>query len=329
MAKKQFTGRKKKLRIGRILVLILTIILIYRFANSETEIETVGEKISIKEAVDKVEIEEATKEELIEPEELEQEVLLTEVNIALIDKEIQTYLEESGISSSSVAYAVEDLTNNNSIFQNEEELYTAASIYKLPLAMLYYDKIAEGEIQINQTYQYLESYNEDVGVLASNYSEGDYISLKYILEVLIVNSDNTAGHMLFESLGGWRTYLTDRNKYSDYEYGEEFFEEANNQISTSYMNDTLRYLYDNSDKYEMLLSNMKTATRNMYLDVEIDSPTAQKYGMYGSALNAAGIVYAENPYSICVLTSAGMDKGQEIIANINEICYSYFNEKLN
>ena len=62
-------------------------------------------------------------------------------------KDIEAYFQENGIDHEKVAYCITDLEHNIKYSMNEKDEFIAASIYKLPLAMLYYDKVANEEIK--------------------------------------------------------------------------------------------------------------------------------------------------------------------------------------
>ena len=56
-----------------------------------------------------------------------------------LDERNQAYLTANGISSASVQYSIEDLTTHERFTKDAQMDVTAASVYKLPLAMLYYE----------------------------------------------------------------------------------------------------------------------------------------------------------------------------------------------
>ena len=58
-----------------------------------------------------------------------------------LEKDIEAHFQENGIDHEKVAYCITDLEHNIKYSMNEKDEFIAASIYKLPLAMLYYDKL--------------------------------------------------------------------------------------------------------------------------------------------------------------------------------------------
>lgn len=236
-------------------------------------------------------------------------------------KDIEAYFQENGIDHEKVAYCITDLEHNIKYSMNEKDEFIAASIYKLPLAMLYYDKVNDGEYTLDSTFTYSGYMHEDAGVISSNYGIGSQIPLSDLLDDLIEYSDNDAGHILYENLGGWKEYKEAMTKYTD-SISENYYT-MDNVTTANTMNDVVTYLYDHKEDYKGLIKNMEEAEPGEYLDRDTQLSMPQKYGMYDSALNSVGFVECNTSYSIVVLTSLG-DKGADVMANINRIAYEHF-----
>lgn len=236
-------------------------------------------------------------------------------------KDIEAYFQENGIDHEKVAYCITDLEHNIKYSMNEKDEFIAASIYKLPLAMLYYDKVNEGEYTLDSTFTYSGYMHEDAGVISSDYGIGSQVPLSDLLNDLIIYSDNDAGHILYENLGGWKEYKEAMTKYTD-SISENYYT-MDNVTTANTMNDVVTYLYDHKEDYKGLIKNMEEAEPGEYLDRDTQLSMPQKYGMYDSALNSVGIVECNTSYSIVVLTSLG-DKGADVMANINRIAYEHF-----
>ena len=236
-------------------------------------------------------------------------------------KDIEVYFQENGIDHEKVAYCITDLEHNIKYSMNEKDEFIAASIYKLPLAMLYYDKVNDGEYTLDSTFTYSGYMHEDAGVVSSNYGIGSQIPLSDLLDDLIEYSDNDAGHILYENLGGWKEYKEAMTKYTD-SISENYYTEDNVSTANT-MNDVVTYLYEHKEDYKDLIENMEKAEPGEYLDRDTQLSMPQKYGMYDSALNSVGFVECNTPYSIVVLTDLG-DKGADVTANINRIAYERF-----
>lgn len=236
-------------------------------------------------------------------------------------KDIEAYFQENGIDHEKVAYCITDLEHNIKYSMNEKDEFIAASIYKLPLAMLYYDKVNEGEYTLDSTFTYSGYMHEDAGVISSDYGIGSQVPLSDLLNDLIIYSDNDAGHILYENLGGWKEYKEAMTKYTD-SISENYYT-MDNVTTANTMNDVVTYLYDHKEDYKGLIKKMEEAESGEYLDRDTQLSMPQKYGMYDSALNSVGFVECNTSYSIVVLTSLG-DKGADVMANINRIAYEHF-----
>lgn len=236
-------------------------------------------------------------------------------------KDIEAYFQENGIDHEKVAYCITDLEHNIKYSMNEKDEFIAASIYKLPLAMLYYDKVNEGEYTLDSTFTYSGYMHEDAGVISSDYGIGSQVPLSDLLNDLIIYSDNDAGHILYENLGGWKEYKEAMTKYTD-SISENYYT-MDNVTTANTMNDVVTYLYYHKEDYKGLIKNMEEAEPGEYLDRDTQLSMPQKYGMYDSALNSVGFVECNTSYSIVVLTSLG-DKGADVMANINRIAYEHF-----
>ena len=236
-------------------------------------------------------------------------------------KDIEAYFQENGIDHEKVAYCITDLEHNIKYSMNEKDEFIAASIYKLPLAMLYYDKVNDGEYTLESTITYSGYMQEDAGVVSSNYGIGSQFPLSDLLNDLIIYSDNDAGHILYENLGGWKEYKEAMTKYTD-SISENYYT-MDNVTTVNTMNDVVTYLYDHKEDYKGLIKNMEEAEPGEYLDRDTQLSMPQKYGMYDYTLNSVGFVECNTSYSIVVLTSLG-DKGTDVMANINRIAYEHF-----
>ena len=236
-------------------------------------------------------------------------------------KDIEAYFQENGLDHEKVAYCITDLEHNIKYSMNEKDEFIAASIYKLPLAMLYYDKVNEGEYTLDSTFTYSGYMHEDAGVISSDYGIGSQVPLSDLLNDLIIYSDNDAGHILYENLGGWKEYKEAMTKYTD-SISENYYT-MDNVTTANTMNDVVTYLYDHKEDYKGLIKNMEEAEPGEYLDRDTQLSMPQKYGMYDSALNSVGFVECNTSFSIVVLTSLG-DKGADVMANINRIAYEHF-----
>lgn len=288
------------------IVIIAIVIIIICIYNTNKKQETQNQK-------NEQEIEtsiETSVEEIIEEEVIE-ETIDTEV-----EQLINEIKEKNNLNENNFYFFYYNLEEKKYYFYNANTYFTAASTIKVPVAMLYYDKIETGELSLSDTLMYNSGdYETGGGSTAVNYSVGERIPVSYLLEQTIVNSDNTALNILMHNIG-YKKCKEELAKYSDIELPEDFY--TSNIANVEYYYDVLQHLYQNSEKYTELIGYMKKSSGGMYLKANLPQyDVAHKYGSYNGYVHDYGIIYGQNTYLIGVLTK-GIENASELIANIGE-----------
>jgi len=187
-----------------------------------------------------------------------------------------------GLSNANFSMSYE-LSDGSLRYDFAENIFrVAASTYKLPLNLYYYDLEQSGQIPSTEVI-------------------GGW-PLSTIHRESIVNSNNEMSEALFARLGSVMHYRELMTQYCDQVYPNEYYIE--NKLNSAYMIPVLRRIYENSDKYSELISYMKEATPGRYFKNNSDNTVvAHKYGYYGGATNDVGIIYAQTPYFLSVYTA--------------------------
>lgn len=206
---------KNKLKVKRILQLIMVILLAIiciKIINSDNEDkEKLGETLEKTEEVamaSSTETNNSEESNINEYEIIESESSkLKTYEIIREDNEVKNYIESvmtrNGLSKENFGFFYYNVDIGSRYFFNEDNWFTAGSTIKVALAMMYYDKINDGEVTKNTTYKYSsDDYEEGDGLTDYTYSVGDSIPLSFLLEQMIINSDNTATNIL---ISGMRT----------------------------------------------------------------------------------------------------------------------------
>ena len=239
----------------------------------------------------------------------EEEIYLTPLaeEYGLLDKPLSEimdqFMEEYGLSSDnfSMCYYA---TGSGEYYGFAETTYrVAASLYKLPLNMYYYDMEWDGKISPDS---YIDGY-----------------SLKKMHYETIVNSNNDMAISMLYNLGSFRQYRQKMTKYCDMEYANAYY--ADNNINAWYMLSTLGVLYQNPEKYADLTANMKKSAKGQYFQRYVtDYEIAHKYGYFEGAINDCGIIYTPEPF---LLTAFTVDKtyGDSILGRLCELLTEYTN----
>lgn len=228
---------------------------------------------------------------------------LTQAKVnALVEKMLEKYDMERELCG----IAFETLDGRLRYQLNGDEDFVAASLYKVPLALLYYDALNAGDLDADTALYYGEDMYEDGGVIASCYGFGDEVPLTDLLDNVITNSDNTAGHILFENLGGWGAFKESIAVYGPDHATSEAFYGSDNYLSPNYMNDVMRRIASSPGQYRTLCENMRDSQPENYLNLNLSRPIPQKYGALEAEVNASGFnLDVTVPYVVTIMTAQG------------------------
>lgn len=197
------------------------------------------------------------------------------------------FFAEHGTNPETVACGWCNTVTGEEQYHNGDQYMVSGSMYKVPMNMIFTEKVHNGEI----------TWNTFVG--AYRY--------EYALHATIVDSNNEVARSMWDYLGGYQSY---RHLLAPY-MGEDpdtvdqkFYE--NNFSTPRQMIYALKLLATESERFPRLLDEMKQAEPNKYFkERPHDCEIAQKYGYYpdpsGSPvyLNDCAVIYTEEP--ICVV----------------------------
>lgn len=229
---------------------------------------------------------------------------------------IQETISQNNLNENNFGFFFYNIETKEYYFYNENKFFTAASTIKVPVSMVYYDKINNGELTEDSLLLYEEGdYEEGAGRTASTYDVGDEIPLSFLIKEAIINSDNTAVNILIGNLG-YSNCKKEITKYTKEEIPEDFY--TTNILSAKVAYDIVKYLYENQENYIELIEYMKQSSNGQYLKANIEQyEIAHKYGSYDGYVHDYGIIYGKNTYLIGVFTY-GISEADTLIANIGE-----------
>lgn len=215
------------------------------------------------------------------------------------------FMEDWGLNSENFAVSYYNTVTGESYAFNDTHMMVAASTFKLPLNLYYYDLENAGEIDP-------DAYIAGAG---TTLSDAHYQSLVY--------SNNEVSIGLLYNLGDFRTYKNLMRKYftmTDEEIEYIYF--VDNYYCTRMMLDALTYLYDNSADFEEMLGYMKEAQPGEYFKagVPTEYEVAHKYGWYEGAVNDVGIIYTPEPFLLAVYTQ---NVGADVVAEAAALFTAY------
>lgn len=247
--------------------------------------------------------------------------------------QIEQYLSDNNIDPSKIAWAVQDLQTDTYIESaNARDDWVAASTYKLPAMMLWSEKVADGSASLDDTFkltsQMLELEDEEnpEQPIGKKYDLDEEVPLNELLQAGAIYSDNLAGHMMFSYLGGYSEYKHLAQKYSSTPQSEAFFSDKQNVLNPHYTMDLAHYLYTTPEIFDNLKYWLSIGGGGMFLEKNVRRGYIQKLGNIDEVRNVIGYYPGEFPYSVSIYSAIDKDEGEQIIADIGDICYNFFQD---
>ena len=193
-----------------------------------------------------------------------------------INDVLYEYMQSIGLHEGNFSLGYYNILTGEEYLYNPDKFMVAASLYKLPLCMAYTDHINAGEMFLDDK---VGGYN-----------------LGYAIAQSIQYSNNDTALALKRAFGD--SYHTEIAKYSGLDMSEfPSIYYSYNRLSSRFMLNTLKYLYENQSQYQSIIEYMKLANRGEYFDkAGIDYLVAQKYGVYHPEYNCSAIVYTNYPF---------------------------------
>lgn len=221
---------------------------------------------------------------------------------------MERFMQDNGLDEENFSLSYYNTVTGESYSFAGSKLMLAASTYKLPLNMYYYDLEREGLL------------SPDEWIAGRPLSDCHMHSILY--------SDNDVSEaMIYHYSGTFHAYkdaMLSIFGMEDYVPEEEFY--TKNVYSTDMMLAALKRLYDHADDYAQLLEYLKEAhPQDQYFRRYIaDCEVAHKYGSFMGAENDVGIIYAEQPFLLAVYTYyAGPSGGEMVCAEAAQLLKDY------
>lgn len=217
---------------------------------------------------------------------------------------IDQTLAEFNVNSSEISLAYYDFHNEEHYYLNQNELITAASITKVPLAALYIDLIEADIHNLNTELEYREAlFERGAGNITNGPLESRYTIEELITEA-ITNSDNTAMNILKaeydKEFGNFREDILD---FANIDDKPEAYLSSN--VSSAYIMEQVLIKIAQDDTYNGLINLMlETSPTQLFTAYVNNDMMANKFGRYERSVNDSGIYYENNQpqYALVILT---------------------------
>lgn len=225
-----------------------------------------------------------------------------------------------------------DLKTNQEFGINEQEIFTAASINKVPIVAVLYYLENKGEINFDDQITLQEVDIQDYGTGSLRYQKpGSTYSLKTLAKLALKQSDNTAAHILSNTIGTpiiqntieeWGLTQTDmeENTTSPTDMFILFKKVYANEITTPAKSKELLGFMNETDIEDRLPSKLPD-----------DAKVYHKTGDAVGSLHDVGIIERDGKvFYVGVLTSdIGNDEkiAKETIAEIGKTVLSFYEKR--
>ena len=229
-----------------------------------------------------------------------------------------------------------DFDDNNFVDINADEIFSAASIIKLPVLTALFRNIENGQTSIFDEMILTDLYRAEGSGDLQYKAENSKYSIDTLARVMITHSDNSATNMLMSKIGGmpavnreikswglahtqinnWLPDLEGTNYISARDMGQILY----NIVGTNFLSNTSK------EKVFSYMSHVKN-DRLIPAGLGAGAEIMHKTGDIGKMLGDAGVVYAPNgkKYIVVILANRPYNsvKGKEFIVEASRMIYNY------
>ncbi len=260
--------------------------------------------------------------------------------------------------SGQVAVAFQKFSDGSSYLYNAGQTMRSASLIKVPMMTCALEKVARGELSLEQRYELREDDRAGGTGVLQGLQLGLHLTLHDLLTLMIIVSDNTATNMLidilgqdsvnayFQYLGLSQTKLVGKLQLPDHKQNEAQRRGARNSTCAADMLGLLvrlegcELLPDDLTKValDILKRQQFTEALSRYLPYDAGLSdnyvtVASKGGCLRGVWHDAGIVYDKDYtplYALVVMTDGSADEsfsweqeGMMLIANVSRAIYNF------
>lgn len=207
---------------------------------------------------------------------------------------------------------------------NEKEIFQAASLIKLPVIVTLYREAESGDIDIDTRYTLKASDKVGGAGVLQNKSVGTVLTYRELAFLMGSQSDNTAFNIVRRILGdenieetiktiGMNKTSLKENETTPYDIGVFFQKLFKGGIISE-------------DSTSEILESLTNTIYEEHLVAGIprDVRVAHKYGREVHVVNDAGIVFADKPFVVVIMSKGVVEKeADEIFPELSEIVFGF------
>ncbi len=204
---------------------------------------------------------------------------------------------------------VEDLETGEGFSINKLKNFGAASVSKMPLLVEYYEQVDAGEMDPKKEYVLKEADRWEYGTGSmQNQPTGTEYTYQEVAELVANQSDNMAAQLLSKWVGQKMP-----EKMTVEEVGEMFRDLYKNNLISKESQEKLFDSLTDTVNEDRITAGVPSGVRVVH-----------KFGSEEGIVNDCGIVYADNPYVVCLM-STGVNDGQaqEVLPKISRVVWEW------
>ena len=269
---------------------------------------------------------------------------MREANLEALKQQVADYLNQQD-GRFGVYYL--NMNNGESLAYKETQPIVAASTIKIAYNTYLYEKVAKGEISLDEKMTYNSTaypngdYEGGTGSI-QNSPNGTEFTIREVSNLCITISDNCATNMILRRLGGEDAvndnYLKPISCTVDYRGTSSYTDctgaEKSGKRRTSAIDLALyaEHLYrdyeENQTIFQPLIDDLCNTEYNWGVPagVPTDVKVAHKVGFYPDyyTYNDIGIVFSSEDYVLCVMTECKDEgKAHQIIGEVSRMIFEY------
>ncbi len=208
---------------------------------------------------------------------------------------------------------------------NENEVYTAASVIKVPVMVNFYQEVEAGNFDEDEVYTLKRADIQNYGTGVLRYqAPGSTYTLAKLAELSGKKSDNTAAWILQSKIGTRKI----QERLTDLDMDKTSLKE--NTTTPKQMGDYFILLFKNKlvsqDSKEKIFSFLTNTDFEDRIPAGVPDGTrvAHKIGNEIQTYNDCGIVFNSSPYLLCILSKEVKEtEALEVLPKISKLVWSF------
>lgn len=218
------------------------------------------------------------------------------------------------------------IDGQESLSLNGAEVFTAASVIKLPVLVAYYQAVDSNTLNSQEIYVLKEEDRWEYGTGSMQQQpEGTEYTYQQVAQLVANQSDNMGAEILIKKLGGY-----DRLQRKVNGWGLKSTDLSENETSPEEMGKILKDIYQGKlltpDSRNELFENLTNTVLEDRLPAGVPSGVRviHKFGSEEGVVNDCGVVESQKPYIVCILsTDISTGEAEELLPKLSRLIWEW------